>query len=63
MEKDPGVLPFKTVLSPFLLVRVPWVFRATDVIQLLKKKYLFRHSCFSAQAWLGRPSGLLVLWI
>lgn len=48
MEKDRGVLPFKTRLSPFLLVHVPWVFRATDVIQLLKEKYLFRHSWFSA---------------
>lgn len=34
MENDPGVLPFKTGLSPFLLMRVFWVFRATDVIQL-----------------------------
>lgn len=60
MEKDPGVLPCKTDPSPFLLVHIPSVFRATDVIQLLKEKYLWdtaglqpEHGWADLQVWEG----------
>lgn len=62
MEKDPGIL-WKTDLSPFLLLKVSWIYRTMGAILLLKKKYILRHNWFSVQVPLGRSSGSLVLRI